>query len=378
MTSDAQPIQKREEILAINLLRFLAALGVLCAHKFASLVDLGYLPKNLGIFSSFTQYGYLGVNLFFLISGFVITLSSEGRTFGQFISARFIRLFPVFWICVSLSTFFLLFLGTNNHITWPQFFANLTMQPRFYGNYALIDGSYWTLEIELRFYCVIAFILLLRSLIKISLQKISLVLTLPLFYYIFYYNPYEVSLFGRIFDYGIYFFGSEYASYFIAGILFYEIYKGNKSILNYIALTMCYVVATLQAIDQAYSSNNPTIIVLHITLFFLLFFMISQHKITNASFHIFGGYSKKILITLGALTYPLYLLHDNIVSVLLEALSRKELPNFISSILLFFIMGSLIYLVNYADLHIRKIWNASSVVKKILTRSGATWVKKIL
>lgn len=378
MTSDAQPLKEREEILAINLLRFLAALGVFCAHKFTSLVELGYLPKSLDFLNSFTQYGYLGVNLFFLISGFVITLSSEGRTFGQFVSARFIRLFPVFWICVSISTLFVLFLGTNNYISWPQYLANLTMAPRFYGDYALIDGSYWTLEVELRFYFAVALMVLIRPIINLSLQKISLVLALPLFYYIFYYNPYSISSFGQIFHFIIYFFGSEYASYFIAGVLFYEIYKNKKSLYLYIAITMCYIVAALKALDQAYASNNPTIIVLHITLFFILFLMISQRKITNASLSFFGTYSRKILITLGALTYPLYLLHDNIISILIESLAKKELPAYVESFLLFFIMASLIYLVNYADVHIRAFWNTSSIIKKLLVRVNIPWIRKVL
>ncbi len=368
----------KEEILSINLLRFFAALAVLCVHKFGVFIEQGYLPQSLNFLTPFTQYGYLGVNLFFLISGFVIALSSEGRTFGQFISARFIRLFPIFWVCVSITTLIALFLEYNATISLPQYLANLTMQPRFYGNYDLIDGSYWTLEVELRFYCMIALILLLRPLINLSLRNVSLALTLPMFYYIFYYNPYSISLFGKIFDFVIYFFGSEYAQYFIAGILFYEIYKHGKDIYSFIALTMCYIIAVLRALDEAYTSNDPIVIMLLVTFFFGLFLMISLKKITNSSFLFLGEHHRALLITLGAITYPLYLLHSRIINALLDSLAEKEIAPYIKSFLLFFIFSALIYLVNYLDTHIRFAWNRSSIIKGILERIHIPWIKKIL
>lgn len=358
----------KEEILPINFLRFLAALGVLFVHKFTTLVNMGYLPHFLDFLSPFTEYGYLGVNLFFLISGFVITLSSEGRTVGQFISARFIRLFPVFWICLFITTLFILSLSSG-HITLPQFLANLTMMPDLYGGYAVIDGSYWTLEIELRFYMLIAFILLLQSVITLSLQKVVLVLSLPLLYITLYFNPYSISFIDTLFLNIFYYFGSEYAQYFIAGILFYGLYKNKKSYYHHIALAICYAVAMLQALDHSYPSNSPEIIILHITLFFGLFLAISLKKITNTSFSFLGTHHKKILITLGAITYPFYLLHSVVIGIILDVFTKYEIPQYIGAPLLLFIMILLIYIVNNLDMYIRALWRRSSVLQGILTRN---------
>lgn len=294
----------KEEILPINLLRFFAGMSVLMVHKFDSFVEHGFLPHFLHIFSSYTQYGYLGVNLFFLISGFVITLSSEGRTLGQFISARFIRLFPVFWLCVSITTLFVMLLGSKD-ISLPKYLANLTMAPNVYGNYSLIDGSYWTLEVELRFYALIAILILLRSFVTLSIEKVALFMILPMVYLTFFYNPYHPNFVQSTFDFILYFFGNEYAQYFIAGIIFYAVYTKKAKIYHYIALLCCCLVAILRAFDQAYESNDMNTIAYIVISYFALFLLISLRKVTNNSFAFLGKYSRHVLVTLGAITYPL-------------------------------------------------------------------------
>lgn len=345
----------KEEILPINLLRFLAALSILFVHKFAFLIEIGYLPRFLKCIIPFTNYGYLGVNLFFLISGFVITLSSEGRTFRQFISARFIRLFPVFWICVSITSLLTLVLS-HEHIPLGQYLANLTMAPEHYGGYGFIDGSYWTLFIELKFYMCIALILLLQPLISISLQKTALLLTLPLLYCILYFNPYSVSFIDTIILTIFSYIGSEYAQYFIGGILFYGIYKNKRSYYHYVGISICYIVAILQATDSSSVSLKPSIIALYITVFFGIFLIIALKKITNNSFLFLGKQYRKILVTLGAVTYPFYLLHSSIISLLIKTFTHYHIPNYAAAPLLLSSILLLVALVNKLDFYIHIFW----------------------
>lgn len=367
----------KEDILPINFLRFLAAFGVLVVHKFSFLIDIGYLPKFLSFLIPVSSYGYLGVDLFFLISGFVIALSSEGRTAGQFISARFIRLFPVFWVCVSITSL-CVFLAGNEHITLQQFLANLTMMPELYGGHPPIDGSYWTLGIELRFYMFVAFILLLRTLITIPLQKIALLLSFPLLYLTIYFSPYSISFIDNILLKIFYYFGSEYAHYFIAGILFYAIYKNKTSYYYYIALSICYIIAILQAFDHAYSTSNPKILVLYMTVFFGIFLGISLRKINNASMSFLGKHSRKVLITLGAITYPLYLLHSKIMNITINTFIEYKVPTYIASPLLILTIILLVLVVNQFDYYITMLWKQSSVVKNMLARNNSSWLKKII
>ncbi len=367
----------KQEILPVNLLRFLAALGILFVHKFSYFIDIGFLPKSLNFLSPFTQYGYLGVNLFFLISGFVITLSSEGRTLGQFVSARFIRLFPVFWICVSITTLFTFILAKNETIPLSQFLANLTMMPQYYGNHDFIDGSYWTLLLELKFYFAIAFLLFLQRFIPISLQKISIFLSLPLLYDVFFYSPYSHTLSSDILLVVFHNYLGEYGQYFIAGILFYGIYRNSATIYSYTALTICYLVATLKALDSSYESNNPILIIVHITAFFGIFLAISLKKITNELFSFLGSYSNKILVTLGAATYPLYLLHSKIINMLSTSLIENNLVAWYALLFILFELVALVYVVNSFDVYVRSLWKKSFIIQNLLGRIKSALIRRL-
>ncbi len=154
---------QKETLFPIDLLRFFAASLVVAVHKLSSLITLGYLPLFIQPFTAFTKYGYLGVDLFFLISGFVITLSSEGRTVREFISARFIRLYPVFWISTCITSGVLLLSQTPSSPGIGQFFANMTMIPTLISQYHFIESACWTLVYELKFYITISIVLALQK-----------------------------------------------------------------------------------------------------------------------------------------------------------------------------------------------------------------------
>lgn len=98
--------------------------------------------------------GRVGVNLFFAVSGFVISRSFGGPKEGtaqRFLIRRFCRLYPAFW--VSLLTAMLSRLLEGHALTLPSVAANATMMPKLFGQETLI-GLYWTLQIELIFYAL--------------------------------------------------------------------------------------------------------------------------------------------------------------------------------------------------------------------------------
>jgi peptidoglycan/LPS O-acetylase OafA/YrhL len=105
-------------------------------------------------------WGHVGVSLFFMISGFVIYMTLDGvKRPADFLIYRFSRLYPTYW-CAMLMT--ALFVAIWPVQTGPQpssalvVALNLMMFHGLFG-VASVDGVYWTLEVELLFYLLMLF-----------------------------------------------------------------------------------------------------------------------------------------------------------------------------------------------------------------------------
>jgi peptidoglycan/LPS O-acetylase OafA/YrhL len=93
----------------------------------------------------FVSYGWVGVPVFFVISGFVIAFSASRKDAKAFVIGRALRLYPAAWICGSI-TFVLA--GS-----WADYLRTVTLSP--IGPW--VSGVYWTLAIEIVFYLLVAF-----------------------------------------------------------------------------------------------------------------------------------------------------------------------------------------------------------------------------
>ncbi|MEA2738701.1 MAG: hypothetical protein QOH05_2008 [Acetobacteraceae bacterium] len=106
---DRRPMRDRgERLIGLELLRFLAAIGVLVWH-YQHFMFVGHTETNYDwsrlplrwLFAPFYTYGYEGVELFWCISGFIFTwkygplISRAGLSFGRFAMLRFSRLYPL-------------------------------------------------------------------------------------------------------------------------------------------------------------------------------------------------------------------------------------------------------------------------------------------
>jgi peptidoglycan/LPS O-acetylase OafA/YrhL len=99
-------------------------------------------------------YTSLGPELFFVISGFVILMSAWGRGVPDVIGSRVGRLFPAYWVAVLATGALLLFVWPGKHITGDQVLVNLTLLQSMV-DVGHVDGVYWTLWVELRFYLLV-------------------------------------------------------------------------------------------------------------------------------------------------------------------------------------------------------------------------------
>ena len=88
--------------------RFFAAISVVLFH-FLFLSWSGNHTNSISfhVIGEFFKYGYLGVQFFFLISGFVIFMSIQRGGVIDFLASRAARLYPAYWFSVLLTSFFI-------------------------------------------------------------------------------------------------------------------------------------------------------------------------------------------------------------------------------------------------------------------------------
>lgn len=145
-------------IHAIDGLRFLAAFGVVVYHYTALWSTVwGEDPADrFPTLGSVALYFSVGPELFFVVSGFVVLWTAWGRSIPQIVSSRVARVFPAYWTALALTSALLLAVWpAGKRITPGEVAVNVTLlqEPLGVRN---VDGVYWTLWAELRFYLLIA------------------------------------------------------------------------------------------------------------------------------------------------------------------------------------------------------------------------------
>lgn len=149
----ADTIAPQRRIIELDALRALAAINLVLFHfTHVYAVKFGY-STPLGFE---WPYGAYGVEMFFILSGFVNAMSLLRRKQpGNFLLARLIRIGPIFWIAIVANMFFVSLSPINGEsLSTAQWLANLTLMPRIFG-YECVDPVMWTLQIEMLFYLIL-------------------------------------------------------------------------------------------------------------------------------------------------------------------------------------------------------------------------------
>jgi peptidoglycan/LPS O-acetylase OafA/YrhL len=141
------------------------SIGIDCLRALAILSVMGYHYRPLSIFA----FGLYGVALFFVISGYCIAFSVNSSSNGwDFYSKRLGRLLPAMIVCgfvTVLIKHLFPYLTTPDHLaSWlgaaKSVFSLVTLNA-FDLNWDYPDGAYWSLAIEFQFYALCAILMLM-------------------------------------------------------------------------------------------------------------------------------------------------------------------------------------------------------------------------
>jgi peptidoglycan/LPS O-acetylase OafA/YrhL len=154
-------------IAELDALRGLAALGVVFYHYLTRFQEM--YGRHHPALWDFNAGGY-GVWLFFMLSGYVIFMTLDRtRNLLDFAVSRTSRLYPAFWAAVAITYLVTKTWGLpGQDLSLREAVVNLTMLPRIF-HADFVDGVYWSLEPELFFYACMAGLFVVGALKRLRL-----------------------------------------------------------------------------------------------------------------------------------------------------------------------------------------------------------------
>lgn len=283
---------------ALDLLRFVAALGVLLYHFLYAGAKESVYPgiSPVQVFS----LGWLGVDVFFVISGLVIAISTEGRTARDFAKARFLRLFPAFFLCSLAGTVAWGIFSPDKLQMFISWLVGLTFLPTAFG-YAPRLSVYWTLAIEVTFYIwVFVFIVLgiwRKHLNAIMLTWLSIALV----------NQFLVqsAFLAKVII-------SDFAGHFCAGMVMYQLIRNQRAAVTPLILLLSWI--CFYSYNIGYFSYMELAFSFAVDQRFVPFIgpVIVGVVYACAMMSVAPGLATKMFSILGLASYPLYLIHTDV------------------------------------------------------------------
>ena len=320
----------KQRIELLDSFRCIAVLGVLLFHYTERWV--GLYPYG-GSFRHIFSFGYLGVNFFFMISGFVISYTLEDTAdLFSFFRNRFSRLFPPMLLCTAITILVVSLLDDHllfqNAHKLKDILPSLTfISPALWTlltkiHFAWISGSYWSLWTEVQFYIIASaayFLnrkqffrnLLLTGIVINTLKFIPLYLLHAHWASIPFHNCTDLLLGWK---YGSEIFNiSFFILWFLAGSIFYQLYKGFRLDQDHLSLACAIVVlffilaeARIFNVGAFYGSISAILIMF--SLFLLLIYREEYLSFLR----------NPLFRRIGVISYSIYLIHEDIGVLLIN------------------------------------------------------------
>lgn len=323
-------VKKRDSsrLACVDGLRGIAILLVLGFHYLSAPPTFDLYPYGNAFASlPILKDGGQGVDLFFIISGFVIALTLEKcRGPYEFFVRRFARIWPPLLVC-SILTFSIINVTASPYSVmrakmWADFLPSLTLTPNFFwsGHFPgvdLIDGVYWTLLVEAYFYVIAA-------IIYWSFDRANIARNLVIFTFA---NLMCRAILHRLMPgsnviYSI-FLIPDFMPWFAAGAVFYEMFMERISVARGIIFLslMFAVIVRMSTFEQ-----DPLMVSALALAFFVFFYLVAMR---SSLVRIFEG---RWLVLVGLCSYSVYLIHNAIGMVVISSIPRS-LPTVLQLVL---------------------------------------------
>jgi peptidoglycan/LPS O-acetylase OafA/YrhL len=320
---------RRTPIYGLDLIRFGAASLVMVYHlgfkTFGGSPDavrhMG-LPPMLPPWWAASWFGWIGVQIFFVISGLVIAYSARDAKTLPYIVGRISRLLPVMLIAATFAALIEItfYHGNIAHIAflWVKSVTFFPIGP-------WISGQIWTLPVEIFFYGMVA--LLIFSGKSTHLERLAWALAIASGLYWL-----EIMLVGfdplvRITQ----LLGLQHGCYFALGIALSAMTRDGRNRARFVLIGLCMLTAVLQ-IRMAAIWEKPGYGLENIWPVAYLVFAVVVGLI-GASLYFRDAIAARVnarqaalLRMAGLITYPLYLIHIHVAAPIILLLSRTPLP----------------------------------------------------
>lgn len=319
--------EKKGRVNVLDVLRVVAVVMVILSHYYLNYPDVGRK----------VAWGALGVQLFFIISGFVIYASLENtKNYRDFIVKRFLRLSPAMLICSTIIFVFFRFFYTgegyaNSKLFSNYLIANTFIDPTFINvffgrvRYYYLDGAFWSLWVEICFYTLIGLLYFINKKKFINYYVIICFTLTPIFM-LFYTSTgqnvlqttfsltAEQAYLFKIYGRALAFFDNCF--WFLIGIFLYLLYndKTKKKYIYYIIFLFLINIVK----DKFYF---PLIIFSMIAFAFFMVFVYASQKVEFIA--------QPLLCKIGVASYSMYLIHYYLGMVVVKYLKENVADSYI-------------------------------------------------
>ena len=291
---------KKNRFAFIDNLRAVAIILVVIFH-YTYHYESTYLLRSDNWSLEIAKFGWSGVDLFFIVSGYCIAMTiTKSKSFFEFVIRRFARLYPGYLACGILTLiFYSCFDLPGREVTWFVGFMNLIFANFIPGlNFQYIDGIYWALIVEIKFYLFFGIIFFL---IKDLPKSIYL-------WFIFCLIGNFLSITGKInnpFITSIF----PHANLFLLGLSVY-FYK-KISLVGKLLISTFLILSFF--VNDRYEGFEIYFILMILSVILILFKKID--------------FKIKYLPYLGLLSYTWYLTHNSIGIIIIRELNNLNYQN---------------------------------------------------